>query len=129
MNQGLVTALQAVGSMNRQEAATALASAFAAVGAGQHPVRAARNSFDAIVARARKGPPQLIGASSRNMTVVMSLIDLVDIIQVAARSQSFGEALDAEGFQPARGRKISVREGSPAEPLVRKRFSKKSDRE
>jgi len=119
MNQGLVTALQAVGSMNRQEAATALASAFAAVGAGQHPVRAARNSFDAIVARARKGPPQLIGTSSRNMTVVMSLGDLVDIIQVAAKRQSFEEALDAAGFRPASGKKIVVREGIPPEPLVR----------
>ena len=34
MNQGLVTALQAVGSLSRQEAATALVSAFAAVGVG-----------------------------------------------------------------------------------------------
>lgn len=129
MDQRLMTALQVIGSMNRQEAATALASAFAAVGAGRHPVRAARNSFDAIVVRARKGPPQLIGARSRNMTVVMSLSDLVDIVRVAAKVQSFGEALDAAGFRPASGKKMAVRQGFPQEPLVRRRSSKMSDSE
>jgi len=126
MDRRLVTALQTVGSMNRQEAGAALILALLAVGAGRHPARAAGNSFDAIVARARKSPPQLIGASSRNMTVVMSLTDLVDIIQVAAKRQSFGEALDAAGFRPMSGKKMAVRQGFPQEPLVRKRSSKKS---
>jgi len=124
MDPRLVTALQAVGSLSRQEAASLLISTFAAVGAGRHPARAAGNSFDAIVARARKSPPQLIGASSRNMTVVMSLTDLVDIIQVAAKRQSFGEALDAASFQPASGKKAGVRPGFPQEPLLRRSFKK-----
>lgn len=122
MNQGLVTALQAVGSMNRQEAATALASAFAAVGAGRHTVRAAQDAFNAIVAQARNGTPQLIGRKAKDMTVVMSLADLVDIIQIAAKKQSFGEALDAAGFQPVSGQKIEIRERFPSKPLVWRRL-------
>lgn len=128
MDQRLMTALQTVGSMNRQEATATLVSAFAAVGARRHPVRAARDAFNDIVAQARVGTPQLIGARSKSMTVVMSLSDLVDIVQVAAKGQSFGDALDAAGFRPVSGKKIVVREGAPPEPLVRRGF-KESDSE
>lgn len=124
MDQRLVTALQTVGRMNKQEAAAVLASAFRAVGVGRHTVRTARNRFNNILAQARNGTPQLIGARPKSMMVVMSLGDLVDMVQVAATRQSFGEALDAEGFRPASVKKIVVREGFPAEPLISRRFKR-----
>lgn len=127
MDQRLVTALQSVGSMSKQEAATALVSAFVAIGAERHPVRAARDRFSAIVTKSRKGTLQLIGVRPRNVMVVISLVDLVDIVRVAAvGKQSLGEALDAAGFRPASGKKMAVRQGFPQEPLVRKRSAKKS---
>ena len=121
MDQRLVTALQSFGRLSRQDAAAALVSALTAAGAGRRTVRAARNAFNGILAGARNGTPQLIGRKPKAMTVVVSLSDLVDIVQVAA-GQSFGEALDAEGFQPVSGKKIVVREGFPPEPLERTRF-------
>lgn len=124
MDQRLVTALQSVGSMNRHAAATTLVSAFRAVGVGRHTVRTARDRFNAIVAQARNGTPQLIGAKPKTMTVVMSLTDLVEIVRVAAKRQPFGEALDAAGFRPAAGKKMAVRPGFPQEPLVWRRFKK-----
>ena len=126
MDQRLATALQAVGSLSRQEAEATLISAFVAVGAGRYTTRAAQDGFNAIVAQARNGTPQLISRKAKDMTVVMSLADLVDMVQVAAKGQSFGEALDAAGFRPASGKKIAVRQGFPQEPLVRKRSAKKS---
>lgn len=60
----------------------------------------------------------MIGLKPKGVTVVVSLSDLIDMLQVAAKGQSFGEALDAEGFQPVSDKKIKVREGFPAEPLV-----------
>ena len=128
MDQRLVTTLQTVGSLTAREAATALVSAFSAMGAGRHPVRVAQDGFKAIAAQARNGTPQMIGNKPKDMTVVVSLPDLVDIVQVAAKRQSFGEALDAAGFRPVSGKKIMVRDGFPAEPLVRVRF-KETDSE
>ncbi|WP_274629026.1 hypothetical protein [Arvimicrobium flavum] len=124
MDQRLVAALQTVGSTNRQEAATALVSALRAVGVGRHTVRAARNRFDNILSQAGHGTPQLIGHKSKDMIVVMSLYDLVEMFQAAAEKQSFGEALDAAGFQAVTGKEISVREGLPAEQLVWSRFKR-----
>lgn len=126
MHQRLVTALQSVGSMGKQEAAAALVSAFVAAGASRHLVRTARDGFNDIFAQARKGAPQLIGHQPKDMTVVVSLADLVDIVRVAAKGQSFGDALDAAGFRSASGNKLAVRQGFPQEPLIRKRPSKKS---
>lgn len=122
MDQRLRTTLQAVGSMNKQEAATALVSAVRAVGVWHHALRTARDRFNAILTQARKGTPQLIGLKSESMTVGMSLSDLVDMVQAAAQKQSFGDALDAAGFKPISGKTIAVREGFPAEPLVWRRF-------
>lgn len=116
---GPETALHAGSSMNRKEAAAALVSAFRSVGVGRHTVRTARDRFDTIRSRARNGSPQVIGHKSKDMTVVMSLAELFEIIQAAREKQSFGEALDAAGFNPVSTKEISVREGFPAEPLVR----------
>ena len=129
MDQRLVTALQTFGRVTRQDAAAALVSAFTAMGAGRRPVRAARNAFNGILAGARNGTPQLIGRKPKEMAVVVSLSDLVDMIQVAAKGQSFGDALDAAGFKPVSGKKIVVGQGFPQEPLVRGRFSERSDDE
>lgn len=118
MDPRLVTAIHAVSSMDRKEAATALVS-FRSVGVGRHAVRIARDRFDDILSQARKGTAQLIGHKSKDMTVVMSLAELVEMIQAAREKQSFGEALDAAGFNPVSTKEISVREGFPAEPLVR----------
>lgn len=119
MDERLVTAVQTLGNMDEQEAAIALVSAFRAIGVGLHSVRSARDRFDNILSQARDSTPQLVGQKTNSMIVVMSLSDLVDIVQVAAKRRSFGEALDAAGFRPACGKKISVREGFPPEPLVR----------
>lgn len=118
MDQRLATALQTVGSMSGQDAATALVSAFRSIGVARHTIRTARDRFDTILSQARKGTPQLVGQKSKDMTVVMSLADLVTMIQAAAEKQSFGESLDATGFKPVSARGISVREGFPPEPLV-----------
>ena len=124
MDQRLVKALQTVGSMNRQEGATVLAAAFRAVGVGRHAIRAARDRFNYISTQARNGTPQLIGHKRKGMIVVMSLCDLVEIVQVSAERQSFGEALDAAGFRPVSGKKVVVREGFLADPLVSRRFKR-----
>jgi hypothetical protein len=128
MDQKLLTTLQTIGRLRRQEAEVALVSAFSAMGGSRHPVRAARDGFNDILTQARNGTPQLIGHKPKDMTVVMSLSDLVDMVEIAAKRQSFGEALDAEGFRPVSGKKIVTREGFPPEPLVRVRF-KRSDSE
>jgi selenocysteine lyase/cysteine desulfurase len=128
MDQRLVTALKTIGSMNRQEAATALISALRSVGVGRHTVQAARDRFDNILSQARSGTPQLIGASPKSMIVVMSHTDLVDMVQAAAEKQSFGDALDEADFQPVTNKKFVVREGFPPEPLLWTRF-KRPDRE
>lgn len=119
MDERLVTALQTFGKLSRQEAEAELVSALKAAGAGRHAIRAARNDFSDVLVQARNGTPQLIGRMPKGMTVVMSLSDLVDILQVAAKGQSFGEALDAAGFRPVSGKKIVVGQGFPSEPLVR----------
>jgi hypothetical protein len=124
MDQRLVTELRSAARLSKQEAAAALVSAFTAMDAGPHAVRAARNGFSAIRTKARRGTPQLIGLKPKHMTVVVSLSDLIDLVQVAAKGQSFGEALDEAGFKPVSGKKIVVREGLPPEPLVRRRYSK-----
>jgi hypothetical protein len=124
MDERLVTAVQTLGSMNKPEAAIALVSAFRAVGVGLHSVRSARDRFDNIITHARNGTPQLIGRNPSSMFVVISLDDLVDIVQVAAKRQSFGEALDAAGFQPVSGKKIVLREGYPAEVPVKRRLKR-----
>jgi hypothetical protein len=121
-----MTVLQTVSRLNRPEATAALIAAFAALGAGRHAVGTARDGFGPILRHARNGTPQLIGLKPKSMTVVMSLSDLIDMIQVAAKGQSFAAALDAEGFRLVSGKKIEVREGFPAEPLVWRRF-KESD--
>jgi hypothetical protein len=46
---------------------------------------------------------RMIDLKPKGMTVVVPLADLVDMIQVAAKRQSFGDALDAEGFKPVSG--------------------------
>jgi hypothetical protein len=63
---------------------------------------------------------QLIGRTPEDMTVVMSLKDLVELINVAAKPQSLGEALDAMGFEPA-GHGGAVGQGRKREPLTRHR--------
>ncbi|MFU0505616.1 hypothetical protein [Pseudaminobacter sp. NGMCC 1.201702] len=127
MDQRLVTALQTLGELGRQDALAALASAFSTAGAERHTVRAARDRFNTIVAHARNGTPQLIGARPKSVTVVMSLSDFVDMVQAAAQRQSFGAALEAAGFQPAPGKKMAARQGFPQEPLARRRSFKKPD--
>jgi hypothetical protein len=55
------------------------------MGGRRHAVRATQNGFRAILVRARNGTAQLIGHKPNRMTVVVSLSDLVDMLQVAAK--------------------------------------------
>ncbi|WP_074471578.1 hypothetical protein [Bosea sp. BIWAKO-01] len=59
------------------------------------------------------------GDAPGEMTVVLSINELIEIIELVARTQSFGEALDAAGFVPATGVPIPLREGHGRIPLSR----------
>ncbi|WP_046869465.1 hypothetical protein [Microvirga massiliensis] len=50
------------------------------------------------------------------MTVVISLKDLAGVVGAATKTQSSDEALEAIGFEPARGR-VVARQGRAHEPL------------
>ncbi|WP_339151195.1 hypothetical protein J4T87_0027230 (plasmid) [Rhizobium sp. T1473] len=82
---------------------------------GPITVKAARDSFTKVLARAREGGIQLIGKKTEDMAVVISLKDLATLIRSSARNRSFGSALDEVGFNPV-GKRIVIgaRKDGPA---------------
>jgi len=118
MNEKLARQIKTVALSGKQDMETGLVEALIAVGGDPLTVRGARDTFSAVLGKARQGAARIIGRNQEEMTVVMSIKDLADIVRVASKPQSFGEALDAMGFKPV-SREFTVREGHPAEPLTR----------
>lgn len=122
MDERLVRRIQGAGRSSKQELETSLAEALVAVSGGALTVRSARDSLSAVLGKARQGTIQVIGRKADDMTVVISLKDLVEAVSAAARPQTLAEALDAMGFKPA-SRRVTVRQGRKREPLTRYRES------
>lgn len=85
-------------------------------------VELARRTLEVEQAGAAQGAPTVLTATGNapgEMTVVLSMNELIEIIELVARTQSFGEALDAAGFVPATGVPIPLREEHGRLPLSR----------
>lgn len=81
-------------------------------------IKRARDEFSAVNRRAREGRMQLVRGSQGEETVIVSIRDLATLLQAAASSLTFGQALSVSGFKPAGGSLIQ-REGAAAEtPFV-----------
>jgi hypothetical protein len=82
---------------------------------GSLTVRAARDSFTKVLARARSGDMQLIGKKLDDMAVVISLKDLAELVRSSTRGVSFGSLL--EGQKPLGRRVVGERRNrSPLKP-------------
>ena len=64
-------------------------------------IRAARDSFTKLLARARDGSVQLVGKDKGEQTVILSVAALANVIKAAAGGISAGEFLAATQFQPS----------------------------
>lgn len=71
-------------------------------------IRAARDSFTKLLARARDGSVQLVGKDKGEQTVILSVAALANVIKAAAGGISAGEFLAATQFQPSRGKLVHV---------------------
>lgn len=118
MNERLARQIKTAALSGKQDVETGLVEALIAVGGDPLTVRGARDTLSAVLGKARQGAARIIGHNREEMTVVMSIKDLADIVRVASKPQSFGEALDAMGFKPV-SRRFTVREGHPDVPLAK----------
>jgi hypothetical protein len=121
MDERLMKRIRDVARTSDQNIETSLIETLVELGGARHTVRGARDKFGAVLGKARNGEAQLIGCTPEDMTVVISLKDLAELVRMVAEPESFGEALDAAGFKPAVGRRIVVREGREQNPLTRYR--------
>lgn len=118
MDERLVRQIQDAGLSSKREFEIGLAEALVEASGGALTVRGARDSLSAVLGKARRGTVQVIGRKAEEMTVVMSLADLVEAVSAAARPPSLAEALEGMGFKPT-GRLLTVRQGRKGEPLTR----------
>lgn len=90
-------------------------------GAAALSVRAARDSFTKLLARARQGSVELVGRDQADQAVVLSIAALANVIKAAAGGISAGEFLAATNFKAAPGRLVHVEteDDSGAEFVVR----------
>ena len=121
MDERLVKRIRGVAHSSPPDIETSFLEMVAELGGAPLTVRRARDSLSAVLRKARSGTIQLIGRTPEEMTVVMSLKDLVELVGAAAKPRTFGEALDAMGFKPAVGCKRVVRQGHKRNPLKRYR--------
>jgi alkylated DNA nucleotide flippase Atl1 len=119
MDERLVKRIRGVAQSSPQDIETGLLEMVSELGGAPLTVRRARDSLSAVLHKARAGTMQLIGRTPEEMTVVMSLKDLVELVGAAAKPRTFGEALDAMGFKPAVGHRVVVRRGRKRNPLTR----------
>jgi antitoxin (DNA-binding transcriptional repressor) of toxin-antitoxin stability system len=108
MNERLAKRIQSTVFSTKQDIEHALVETLVDIGGQPHTVRSAKNSLSAVLGKAKKGEAQLIGKTPEEMTVVMSLKDLVDVVSAAAKPQTLGESLRAMGFEPAK-RSVTLR--------------------
>ncbi|MFB9980176.1 hypothetical protein ACFSQQ_11100 [Mesorhizobium kowhaii] len=120
MDERLTRQIQGSSGTSKEEIETGLVETLVEVGGDPLTVRGARDTLSAVLGKVKKGSVQLIGRRKDEMTVMISLKDLVDLVSVAMRPQTFGEALDAMGFEPL-GRRIVVARGRNRRPLKRYR--------
>ena len=118
MDEKLARQIQDAVRSGDKDVKTELVEAIVDLGGNSLTVRHARDTLSAVLGKARKGKAQLIGRKREEMIVVMSLQDLVDIIFMAAKPPSLGDALDAIGFKPV-SRKVTVGQGHPRQTLTR----------
>ena len=121
MDERLVKRIRGVAHSSPQDIEASLLEMVVELGGAPLTVRRARDSFSAVLHKARAGTMQLIGRMPEEMTVVISLKDLVQLVGAAAKPQTLGEALDAMGFKPAAGHKRVLRQGHKRNPLKRYR--------
>ena len=102
---------------SRQDLADGLVQTIVQIGGNPLTVRKARDELSAVLKRARNGIPQVIGnpKTTEDITVVISLKDLAELVTAAREGESFGEALDAIGFKPYTGGRIIVGQGHKRE--------------
>lgn len=121
MDPRILRQLQKNRNASRQDIADGLAETIVLIGGGPLTVRKAKEELNAVLGKARNGVPQVVGDLKRteDMTVVISMRDLAELIAAARHRETFGEALDAVGFKPHAGGRIIVGQGRKREPLQR----------
>jgi hypothetical protein len=122
MDERLVKRIRSALHSGSEDIGTCLIETLTELGGPPLTVRRARDSLSAVLLKARQGAPQLIGRTRDEIAVMLSLNDLIELAREVARPQSFGEALDAAGFEPTTGRRLVVGQGLKRQPL--KRFRK-----
>jgi len=113
MDARILKQVQETRNASRQEIADGLVETIAQIGGDPLTVRRARDELSALLRKARKGIPQLIGSPKTNedMVAVIALKDLAELVIAARQGESLGEALDAIGFKPYTGDRIIVGQG------------------
>ena len=126
MDRGLLKLVREAALRSKQDLESSLMATIIDLGGEPLTVRRARDGLSTVLRDARSGKMQVIGRAPEDMTVVVSLRDLAELVSVASKPpKTFGEALDEMGFRPAVvGRRIIVGQGHPGGPLTRYRAGK-----
>ncbi|QSY95917.1 hypothetical protein J2J97_08405 [Rhizobium bangladeshense] len=121
MDPRILKQLQENRNASRQEIADGLVETIVQIGGGPLTVRKAKDELSAVLGKARSGVPQVVGnlKKTKDMTVVISVQDLAELIAATWHRETFGEALDAIGFKPHAGGRIIVGQGRKRAPLQR----------
>ncbi|MDK1376832.1 MULTISPECIES: hypothetical protein [unclassified Sinorhizobium] len=117
MDARILKQVQDTRNASREDIADSLVETIVRIGGDPLTVRKARDELSAVLGKARNGMPQLIGnrKESEDITVVISLKDLAELITAARQGETLGEALDAIGFKPYTGGSIVVGQGRKRE--------------
>lgn len=112
---------QVARNASRQDITDGLVETIVQIGGDPLTVRRARDELSAVLRNARNGVPRVIGNHKKadDMAVVISVKDLAELVAAARQQETFGEALDAIGFNPYSGRRIIVGQGRKRERLQR----------
>ncbi len=77
-------------------------------------VKGTRDNFTTVNREAKAGRVRVVGIAPEDQTVILSVNDLATIIQAAAHTLTFADALSAAGFEPS-GHDVTLPEGHEAE--------------
>lgn len=109
MEKRVVTELAAITAVDESQIVSEALRIILANSGDAVTVKAARDSFSKLLGRARAGDIQIVGRTTADMTVIMSIKDLAKLV-AATQPLTFGSGLDDIGFKPL-GRKIKIKMG------------------
>lgn len=121
MDARLIKQAQAVSDSSTETVANRLVETIVQIGGDPLTVRKARDELSAVLEEARNGIPQLVCGTKKgdDMVVVISIMDLAELVVAARQQETLGQALDAIGFKPYHGARIMLGQGRKREGLQR----------